>query len=412
MKLLILLALFGLTTAAVFQHQLIKVESRKTRMKKEGTWEEYKKAKEFVKGNPFFKSVSQEMNDYDDNEYLANVTVGTPPQSFLVILDTGSADFWIPDSSCSASKCSKVCSNSWMCKALCDASCCGNSTVFEDDQKCFGKKLFNSSDSSTYVANGTEWEIQYGSGSCSGFLGEDTVGLGNVGEEQIVVQKAAVGQATQLSAQFAHDPINGILGLAFPSIDDEKADPVLFTAFQQGLLDKPIFTVYLQERGDQENVPGGVITYGGLDAEHCSPDVDYVNLTAATWYEFKMDSFSMGNAKSSDGWQVISDTGTTMILAPMEIHAQLAQAAGVKEDGTIDCDATFDDLKLTINGKEYTVPAKQLILHEDNDECVFAIDGADMGGDPSWILGDPFIRSYCNIYGFKDKNIGFAKVIA
>ncbi|PIO57624.1 hypothetical protein TELCIR_20957, partial [Teladorsagia circumcincta] len=32
--------------------------------------------------------------------FVANITVGTPPQLFTVIIDTASADFWIPDSTC------------------------------------------------------------------------------------------------------------------------------------------------------------------------------------------------------------------------------------------------------------------------------------------------------------------------
>uniref|UniRef100_A0A914YD27 Peptidase A1 domain-containing protein n=1 Tax=Panagrolaimus superbus TaxID=310955 RepID=A0A914YD27_9BILA len=369
MKLLILLALFGLTTAAVYQHQLIRVESRKSRMIKEGTWEAYK----------LTKSGTQSLNDFDDAEYLANITVGTPPQSFLIQLDTGSSDFWIPDSSCT------------------DGFAC--------------RHAFDANESSTYVQNGKSWIIRYGDGSYSeGIVGEDTVRFGSPDDEALVVPNSAIGQATKVYSGIGPDAADGILGLAFPSIDEEKSDPILFNAFKQGLLDKPIFTVYLQERGPKKNVPGGFITYGGLDTEHCSPDVDYVDLTSATYYQFKMDSVSLGTTKFSDGWQVISDTGTTMIYAPEEISRQLTIAAGAKADGSIDCNASFDDLKLTIGGKEYSVPAKQLILDEGGDNgCQFGIRPS---GDSDWILGDAWMRSYCNVFGFKDQNIGFAKIIA
>ena len=44
--------------------------------------------------------VSQPANDYDDLEYVSNITVGTPMQQFVIVLDTGSSNLWIPDSTC------------------------------------------------------------------------------------------------------------------------------------------------------------------------------------------------------------------------------------------------------------------------------------------------------------------------
>ena len=40
------------------------------------------------------------MNDYEDTAYVGNITVGKPEQTFQVILDTGSANLWVPDVSC------------------------------------------------------------------------------------------------------------------------------------------------------------------------------------------------------------------------------------------------------------------------------------------------------------------------
>ncbi|SRR6266550_1213543 len=38
-----------------------------------------------------------------DVSYFANITVGTPPRGFLILLDSGSADFWIGSETCTSS---------------------------------------------------------------------------------------------------------------------------------------------------------------------------------------------------------------------------------------------------------------------------------------------------------------------
>nr|CDJ87273.1 Propeptide and Peptidase A1 domain containing protein [Haemonchus contortus] len=103
---LAVLALVGCTMAAVHQMQLTKIESQRTKMMREGTWSHYIKMKNIRriamerKMGSFANAVPQNVNDYEDEEYIGNITIGTPEQQFQVILDTGSSNLWIPDSTC------------------------------------------------------------------------------------------------------------------------------------------------------------------------------------------------------------------------------------------------------------------------------------------------------------------------
>jgi len=43
---------------------------------------------------------SEVIKDYANAQYYGTVKVGTPPQEFQVIFDTGSSNFWIPEKGC------------------------------------------------------------------------------------------------------------------------------------------------------------------------------------------------------------------------------------------------------------------------------------------------------------------------
>lgn len=182
-----------------------------------------------------------------------------------------------------------------VCEVVCLQSCCLD--------RCVNKYFFDSSKSSTYHTVPGLFNVQYENGKASGTLGMDTVRVkhgnnlsggfqfGDAGTPQLVIPNTVFGQATAIDAFFeAEEEIDGVLGLAFSSLAIDGVTPPLINAINQNLLDQPIFTVYLAEDGAVMNEPGGVFTYSGLDAQHCSSQITYYALSNASYFQCPIGS--------------------------------------------------------------------------------------------------------------------------
>ncbi|KAK6016036.1 eukaryotic aspartyl protease [Ostertagia ostertagi] len=197
--------------------------------------------------------------------FVANITVGTPPQLFTVIIDTASADFWIPDSTCTT---------------------CGN------------KRLFNSGSSSSWQKFGRTFMASNHFGVTEGFFGKDTLRLATDDRDMIVIPTADIGQVLELPAAVsALNGVDGVLGLAFPSVSsDRMTQPAFIRGAAQGDIAQPIFSIWLEEQWQtSDNGTHGVIYYGGFDLVHCRPNRSFVQLSAARLFQFTLSNLFVNN---------------------------------------------------------------------------------------------------------------------
>ncbi|VDD97906.1 unnamed protein product [Enterobius vermicularis] len=360
MKLILLLAFAETITALVSNVQLYEIESRRTKLLRAGLWSKHLKQKNLLRTARKIDSkavVAQQLNDYDDLEYVGNATIGSPKgQEFVVVLDTGSADFWIPDRNCITT--------------------------------CKNKHTFDSSKSKTYAADGRTWTVSYGDGSnATGFLGVDSITIGGINEEQLAISKQAFGQATSMSG-FEQDVVDGILGLGFEDLSVTKVKPPLINAVNQRLLNEPLFTVWLARRGRKEGDVGGIITYGGYDKEHCGTTMLKVPLTRAAYWQFTITGVKVGNQGTCTKWDYDSKNDLYFIR----------------------CTSKKGNLGFFIGGKLFEIEPANYIIQIASNTCVLSLFGFSFGGyGPSWILGNPFIRQFCNIHYISERQIGFAR---
>ncbi|CAJ0604209.1 unnamed protein product [Cylicocyclus nassatus] len=367
----------------------------------------------------------EDLVTYLDMQYIGEITIGTPEQTFRVVLDTGSANLWVPDDSCyklpdRPDHCkNSLCDLGPICEVFCsDPSCCEVQNATRTGNPCRNKARFTAGKSKTYETVGGVWSIRYGTGDAVGFFGRDTVRFGAQGTDQLVVPGTTFGQARTIADFFATTThLDGILGLGFTELAREHVIPPLIRANNLGLLDEPIFTVYYSKNGYVKDVYGGTITYGGLDTINCEDEITYVPLSSARYWQFKVDAFSAKGYKTSETtWQAMSDTGTSLITGPSLVVAKLAEQLHAKLNAsyslyTLDCNADAE-VTITIAGKDYPITAKNLLVHLNEKTCVLGLKptiGASLG--PQWILGGPFLREYCNIHDISNKRIGFARPV-
>lgn len=97
------------------------------------------------------------------------------------------------------------------------------------------------------MANGTKFNITYGSGSVSGFVGNDTVDIAGLKAE-----RALFGQVTSISGiSFLAAKFDGIFGMAWPSMSVVGMPLIFDILYQQGKIANNSFSMFFTKNPGQ-----------------------------------------------------------------------------------------------------------------------------------------------------------------
>ncbi|XP_025264613.1 lysosomal aspartic protease isoform X3 [Camponotus floridanus] len=357
-------ALFALVDAQYQRITLHKMSSIRKNLKKAGI---------DLKKTHF--DVSEPLSNYYDAQYYGNITIGTPPQSFSVLFDTGSSNLWVPSAKCAS-----------------------------DDEACLDHHKYYSSKSSTYKPINTPFAIQYGTGSLTGFLSSDIVTIAG-----LPVKDQGFAEAVEQPGDtFVYSEFDGILGMGYPEISVDGVTPVFVNMFKQHLVEQPIFSFYLSR--DPSAMEGGELILGGSDPNHYDGDFTYVPVTEEGYWQFTMDRIEMSDYVVTENKQAIADTGTSLIVGPnsdIDIINEFIQA---KSDGSVDCGSVdqLPTISIVLGGVIHDLSSDDYILRNVENGYETCSSGFESSGSELWILGDVFLRKYYSVYDMGNNRVGFA----
>ncbi|BAT79981.1 hypothetical protein LR48_Vigan213s003300 [Vigna angularis] len=244
------------------------------------------------------------LKNYVDAQYFGEISIGSPPQYFNVVFDTGSSNLWVPSSKC----------------------------IFSI--ACYFHSKYRSKISSTYTEIGTPCSIPYGQGSIYGFFSQDNVQVGDV----IIKDQEFAEITREGSFTLSALPFDGILGLGFLDAAIGKVTPVWYNMIEQEQICHQIFSLWLNQDPTEEM--GGEIVFGGIDYRHFRGEHTYVPLSQKGYWQIDVGDVLVASNSTGlceGGCAAIIDSGTSLIAGPTSVVTQINHAIGAEGYVSFEC---------------------------------------------------------------------------
>ncbi|EDV91535.1 GH13499 [Drosophila grimshawi] len=320
------------------------------------------------------------LENRENVEYYGRIGMGTPPQLFRVLFDTGSANTWLPSCNCP-----------------------------DNNIACQRHSRYKAHKSKSYVKNGHNFSIAYGNGHVSGYLSQDTIQVGDA-----IVPGLIFGETlSHHQSTFEGTTFDGIVGLGFSQIGWQNSTPFLELFCQQHQFERCIFSVYLRRMPGE--LYGGEIIFGGIDSSRYKGVLHYVPVSVVGYWQFEISAIFVDSRPFHGPVTAILDTGTSLILIPQTVFSQVQEAIGAKiknDSYAVSCDRQgLLDIQFQIGDESFTLRPEDYVVRLETAEETTCTSGFAPIESSFWVLGDIFLARFYTVYDAEAKRIGLAEAV-
>ena len=366
------------------------------------------------------------LHNFANAQYYSIISIGTPPQEFKVIFDTGSSNLWVQSN-------------------LCPSTSCAQHTGFDSTKSDTFFKIFENQAKKFNLRKSSQkvpvFNIRYGTGKISGEFAKDVVTIAG-----IHIKNQTFG-LTYIEEGFAfmNVPFEGILGLS-PGKNTNYI-PFLDNIKLQNLLKYNVFSIFLSE-----NIDMSKILFGEIDKTKMLTNFTFVDVISDNYWEIDIQDIYIGEYKTdfcdklryeTGKCGVAIDSGTSLYAGPSRFIGSIKSKLNIdidctnfarlekirivlkarksyenKSDGMIDTEIVLNPEDYIIGGRRIKEQIDEENLHlEDKDfvkesyhECLPAFMNVNVPPPrgPLFIFGEYFMKKFYTVFD-KDKNmIGFS----
>ncbi|KAJ3203335.1 hypothetical protein HDU82_006664 [Entophlyctis luteolus] len=327
--------------------------------------------------------------NFNDELYTTTATLGG--QTFSFDLDTGSSDVWVRGANCVST-----------------------------DQSCgvTGQAAFDTA-ATTATATGNTWTTTYGSGAVEGNVYTGTATLAGI--------SASMNFGVSTQEVGFNSPGAGLWGLAFSSLNQITPNGDFTSA--AGIQSMGFYfsnwingTECVLQSINTITGDAGVLTMNGVDQSKFSGTLQYVPLSADTYYKFDAtgSTFTVNGASVSLSTPngAIADTGTTLLLLPSATAASINAAIGATKTTStvysIACSAlnTGPSITFALSTVSIVISPNEYVISNGDGTCFSGIASLGTGTTTiSAIFGDTFLRAAYTVFDIANNQLGFAQAV-